>query len=105
MHLRHSGPLGQQPANILKILQIRAHCEGADLREGGSDQAVRGVHQLKQRLAGNPALIQARNGLDGTKLLGAICKMNIYFSNFNNVDLKNTTTEGADFTVVEEIKS
>ena len=31
--------------------------------------------------------------------------MNIYFSNFNNVDLKNATTEGADFTVVEEIKN
>lgn len=33
--------------------------------------------------------IQAKAALDGTKLLGAICKMNIYFSNFANVDLKN----------------
>jgi hypothetical protein len=32
---------------------------------------------------------QAKTALDGTKLLGAICKMNIYYSNFANVDLKN----------------
>lgn len=31
--------------------------------------------------------------------------MNIYFSNFANVDLKNATSEGADFTVVEEMKN
>ena len=37
-------------------------------------------------------IIQAKVALDGTKLLGAICKMNIYFSNFSNVDLKNATS-------------
>ena len=31
--------------------------------------------------------------------------MNIYFSNFSNVDLKNATSEGADFREVEEIKN
>lgn len=30
--------------------------------------------------------------------------MNIYFSNFSNVDLKNETTEGADFTIEEQMK-
>ena len=43
--------------------------------------------------------------MDGTKLLGAICKMNIHFSNFNNVDLKNETTQGADFSMQEEIRN
>ena len=46
--------------------------------------------------------MKAKETLDGTKLLGAICKMNIYFSNFNNVDLKNETTQGADYTMQEE---
>jgi hypothetical protein len=27
--------------------------------------------------------------------------MNIYYSNFTNVDLKNETSEGADFTMQE----
>ncbi len=49
--------------------------------------------------------MQAKETLDGTKLLGAICKMNIYFSNFNNVDLKNETTQGADYTMQEEMKN
>jgi hypothetical protein len=31
--------------------------------------------------------------------------MNIYFSNFSNVDLKNETSEGADFTLVEEMRN
>lgn len=31
--------------------------------------------------------------------------MNIYYSNFANVDLKNETSEGADFTLQEEIKN
>ena len=31
--------------------------------------------------------------------------MNIYFSNFNNVDLKNETTQGADYTMQEEMKN
>ena len=48
---------------------------------------------------------QAKTTLDGTKLLGAICKMNIYYSNFANVDLKNDTSEGADFSVHEEMKN
>ena len=43
--------------------------------------------------------------LDGTKLLGAICKMSIYYSNFTNVDLKNETSEGADFSFQEEVKN
>ena len=43
--------------------------------------------------------------MDGTKLLGAICKMNIYFSNFSNVDLKNDTSEGADYTMEEEMRN
>jgi hypothetical protein len=28
--------------------------------------------------------------------------MNIYFSNFNNVDLKHESTEGADYEVIQE---
>jgi hypothetical protein len=28
--------------------------------------------------------------------------MNIYFSNFNNVDLKHESTEGADYEAIEE---
>lgn len=36
--------------------------------------------------------------------MGAICKMNIYYSNFANVDLKNETSEGADFTLQEEMR-
>lgn len=31
--------------------------------------------------------------------------MNIYFSNFSNVDLKNETSEGADFTMQEEMRN
>lgn len=31
--------------------------------------------------------------------------MNIYYSNFSNVDLKNETSEGADFTVHETLKN
>lgn len=49
--------------------------------------------------------MKAKSTLDGTKLLGAICKMNIYFSNFTNVDLKNETTQGADYTMQEEMKN
>lgn len=45
--------------------------------------------------------MKAKAALDGTKLLGAICKMNIYYSNFANVDLKNETSQGADFTLQE----
>lgn len=41
--------------------------------------------------------MQAKRELEGSKLLEAICKMNIYFSNFANVDLKNETSEGADY--------
>jgi hypothetical protein len=31
--------------------------------------------------------------------------MNIYYSNFTNVDLKNETSEGADFTTQEEMRN
>lgn len=31
--------------------------------------------------------------------------MNIYYSNFSNVDLKNETTEGADFSIEEQMKN
>lgn len=31
--------------------------------------------------------------------------MNIYFSNFSNVDLKNDTSEGADYTMQEEMRN
>jgi hypothetical protein len=31
--------------------------------------------------------------------------MNIYYSNFANVDLKNETSEGADFTMQEEMRN
>lgn len=31
--------------------------------------------------------------------------MNIYYSNFANVDLKNETSEGADFTLQEEMRN
>lgn len=31
--------------------------------------------------------------------------MNIYYSNFSNVDLKNETSEGADFTMQEEMRN
>lgn len=41
--------------------------------------------------------IKAKVALDGTKFFENICKMNIYFSNFNNVDLKHESTEGADY--------
>jgi hypothetical protein len=38
--------------------------------------------------------MQARKGLDGTKLYEAICKMSIYYSTFASVDLKHESTEG-----------
>lgn len=50
-------------------------------------------------------MIQAKETLDGSKLYDNICKMNIYFSNFSNVDLRHETTEGADFALREEIKN
>ena len=31
--------------------------------------------------------------------------MSIYYSNFTNVDLKNETSEGADFSFQEEVKN
>lgn len=31
--------------------------------------------------------------------------MNIYYSNFANVDLKNETSQGADFTLQEEMRN
>jgi hypothetical protein len=40
--------------------------------------------------------------LDGTKFFDNICKMNIYFSNFNNVDLRHESSEGVDFEEIEE---
>ena len=43
---------------------------------------------------GNISCIVAKNALDGTKLCNSICKMSIYYSNLDNVDLKHETTEG-----------
>ncbi len=52
-------------------------------------------------LTGTNMITKAKNVLNGTKLLGAICKMNIHFSNFSNIDLNNETTQGADFSILE----
>lgn len=35
--------------------------------------------------------------MDGKKLCNNICKMSIYYSNFDNVDLKHQTTQGIEF--------
>lgn len=42
-------------------------------------------------------LIQAKEALDGKKLHNNICKMSIYYSTFENVDLKHQTSEGTEY--------
>ena len=40
--------------------------------------------------------------MDGIKFFDNICKMNIYFSNFINVDLKHMSSEGAEYEGIKE---
>lgn len=89
LHLRYDRPGSRQPTRLRTLLTLRIHHQSPHLREGRSDQTVRLVHRQILRAAGTFGVMQAKTALDGTKLLGAICKMNIYYSNFANVDLKN----------------
>jgi hypothetical protein len=46
----------------------------------------------------------AKNKLDGTMLHDNYCKMNIYYSNLKNIDLRNRNSQGKDYSTVKDEK-